>query len=85
MEKDQIMDELVKTIRFTFGVGADTPITGETVAFDIDGWDYLSHATLMIMVEKKFAIRIGEDESNELANVGALRDLVYAKLGRPSA
>jgi len=82
MEEAEIMPELVKTIRFTFGTPPDLAVSRETTAYDIDGWDSLSHATLMIMVEKKFGVHISEAESNDMANVGDLHDAICAKIFR---
>jgi acyl carrier protein len=55
-------------------------VTRRTEASDVDGWDSLSHATLMIMIARKFRIDITQDESNALVNVGDLIDLVQSKL-----
>lgn len=52
-----------------------------TEAADVDGWDSLSHATLLIMIERRFGIDITEGEGNELANVGDLVDLIQTKVG----
>ena len=70
---------VIDIIRRTFGA-PDAEVSRETEAADIDGWDSLSHATLMIMIERKFHIDITEDESNDLQNVGDLFDLIERKV-----
>jgi acyl carrier protein len=49
-------------------------------ANDIDGWDSLSHVTLLMAVEDHFQIEFGQYEVSRLSNVGALIDLISAKL-----
>ncbi len=83
-DQKPVMDELVQLIRFTFGADDSVPVTRETVAFDIDGWDSLSHATLLIMVEKKFGIQITNEEGEGLEDVGMLADLIERKAGKAS-
>jgi acyl-CoA synthetase (AMP-forming)/AMP-acid ligase II/acyl carrier protein len=60
-----------------------------TVADDIEGWDSLGHATLMLAVEKEFSIRFAESEMFSFANVGELADRVdvlrQEQRGNPSA
>lgn len=79
METAEIEAEVVAIIRKTFGA-PEAEVTRQTQSMDIDGWDSLSHATLMIMLERRFGIDITEDESNELADVGDLIDLIRRKV-----
>ena len=82
MTETEIMDEITSLIRMTFGLDGMVGVTRETVSYDVDGWDSLSHATLMIMVERKFDVSISEDDSNLIRNVGDLVDLVAAKIAQ---
>lgn len=62
-----------------FDVSPDS-ITRETVAADVDGWDSLGHVTLMMMIERRLNVVLGEDDTGDLADVGALIDKVSSQL-----
>jgi acyl carrier protein len=47
-------------------------IAPETTANDVEGWDSLSHANLIVAVEHQFAIRLAQREILALRNVGDL-------------
>ncbi len=51
-------------------------VTRETSAADVEGWDSLTHVTLMLTIEKKFAIRFKSSQVASLKNVGELADLI---------
>lgn len=53
----------------------------DTQASDIEAWDSLMHVTLMVNLERVFAIRFGSSEVAALKNVGELEDLINTKLG----
>lgn len=55
-------------------------ITRQTVAADVDGWDSLGHVTLMMMLERRLGVLLGEDDSGEMADVGALVDVISSQL-----
>jgi acyl carrier protein len=49
-------------------------ITRETTAADIDGWDSVSHATLILAIEENYAFQFADDEIFSFNNVGSLFD-----------
>lgn len=60
-------------------LGADKALFGpETTAEDIDGWDSISHASVIMAVERAFSIRFDDEEIYGFANVGAMYDRVRA-------
>ncbi len=60
-------------------LGADQDLFGpETTAEDIDGWDSISHASVIMAVEKAFSIRFEDEEIYGFANVGSMYDRVRA-------
>jgi acyl carrier protein len=59
----------------------DWAIEPETLAFEVPGWDSLSHAKVLLEVEKEFGIRFGASEVMRLDNVGDLDRLVTRKAG----
>jgi acyl carrier protein len=51
-------------------------VTRATTASDVEGWDSLTHVTLMLAIEKRFKIRFKSSQVASLANVGELADLI---------
>jgi acyl carrier protein len=75
MQDDEILPVVAELIRKTFRCpGAE--VTRETTAFDIDGWDSLSHTDLMLAVEQRFGVELPPDRMFDLPDVGALADLI---------
>lgn len=65
-------------------LGVDPAQLGDgTTAGDVEGWDSLSHVTLMFSIEQEFGIQFVGDEFANLSNVGALRSLIESKLEKP--
>ncbi len=58
----------------------DAVVTDATTADDIDGWDSVSHAILLMDVERAFGIRFVPDDVVDLDNVGDLVRAVDARL-----
>jgi acyl carrier protein len=52
--------------------------TRDTTAEDVDGWDSISHASVVMAVERAFSVRFSDEEIYEFANVGAMHDRVRA-------
>lgn len=75
MDQGAILDQVGEIIRRTFRApGAQ--VTRETTALDIDGWDSLSHTSLMMEVEAAFGIELPTERMFDLADVGELVDLI---------
>jgi acyl carrier protein len=51
-------------------------------AGDIDGWDSLSHAVLMLRLEKNCNVRIPASEGASFRNIGELVDRLVKLMGR---
>ena len=58
-----------------FGVDA-MKIRRATTAADIDGWDSVSHATLIMTLEEQYTIRFSDDEIYTLGDAGELYDRI---------
>jgi acyl carrier protein len=58
----------------------DFPLTDQTLANEVPGWDSLSHVRILAAIEKEFAIRFKTLEVLRLKNVGELQLLVDKKL-----
>jgi acyl carrier protein len=74
-----IIRELTSVFQMVFD-DDDITLKRSTTATDIDGWDSLSHITLLMAVEDHFDVEFGRAEIVDLADVGALIDLIDQKL-----
>jgi acyl carrier protein len=62
-----------KTLRVTFK-DPGLVIDRSTAAEDIDGWDSLSHAVLIMRLEKNCNVRIPTSMATSFQNIGELVD-----------
>lgn len=60
-------------------------VNDELTAAEVEGWDSLSHVTLMFSVEQEFGIQFMGEEFAELGDVGELRQLIEKKMGATRA
>lgn len=52
----------------------------ETHAYEVPGWDSLSHISVLVAVEKEYSIRFKTIEVLRLKNLGDLQRLIDAKI-----
>lgn len=57
-------------------------VKAETTADDVDGWDSLSHVTLIVAVETCFRIKFTQKELLTMRNVGDLAAAIESELNR---
>jgi len=78
MDEPQIYARLADTFQDVF----DDPIkvTPELSAYDVQGWDSLTHIRLLVTIEKAFKIRFSTSEIGRLETVGDLVALINAKV-----
>lgn len=74
-----ISDDLKKVILSVLELD-DWALTDSTLAFEVPGWDSLSHVNVVLAVEKHFGVRFGNSEVRRLMNVGDLQCLLDSKL-----
>lgn len=74
-----IKDDLKRVILTELGL-EDWQIDDETTAAEVPGWDSLSHANVILAVEKSFNVRFSSVEVLKLNSIGALQRLLDAKL-----
>jgi len=55
-------------------------ITRESNASTVEDWDSLAHVNLVTAIEKRYKIRFGLGELQELKNVGDMIELIEKKL-----
>lgn len=78
MDADAIEETLNEVFRNVFEK-PDLTIRKEMTANDVDGWDSLTHITLIAAVEKKFQLKFSTRDIAALQNVGNLIELIEAK------
>ena len=68
----QLLVSVLKHDRFVI----DDTLTAK----DVDGWDSLSHMTLITAIEERYGFRFKLKELNQMKTVGHLVDLILAKI-----
>jgi acyl carrier protein len=69
------MDELTSVFQQVFD-DDELIVTRATSAAEVEGWDSLTHVSLMLTIEKRFGIRFKSAQVASLKNVGELADLI---------
>lgn len=69
--KNSVSDTVLKYIADYFAVDIDQ-ISPATVAYDIEGWDSMSNAEIILGLEEKLGYELEPDELINLNNVGSL-------------
>lgn len=78
-----VIDELKTIFEMVFDQ-TGLVVTPETTSNDVEGWDSMSHVTMLLAVEDHFGIEFKSFEIANLKNVGALVALVEKKLAEKS-
>jgi acyl carrier protein len=76
MSRAEAFEAVAALIRRTFHA-PNLAVSDGTTADDVDGWDSLSHATLLLRIEKHFNLRIPDDVAYALRDVGQLVDSIF--------
>ena len=58
----------------------DLVLTADSNAQNVEDWDSLAHVNLVTAIEKKYKIKFGLAELQELKNVGDMSELIAQKL-----
>lgn len=80
MTKEEVLDQVSNIIHDVLDE-PDLPITFDTTADDVDGWDSFNHINIVVATEDNFGVKFNTAEIEELKNVGELVDLVLRKMG----
>lgn len=83
-ERAMILERVATVMRGVFSV-PEAIITRNTSSLDIDGWDSLSHALLILGIEEEFGIELPLEKTYELNDVGGLVDLIAETKGHLAA
>jgi acyl carrier protein len=73
-----VIEELGTVFEQVFDVKG-LKLTPATTSNDIEGWDSMSHVTMLMAVEDHFGIEFKPYEIANLVNVGALVSLIEKK------
>jgi acyl carrier protein len=74
----RILSALTDIFREVFD-DAEIRLSPETTADDIDAWDSLSHANLIVTIEERFGIKFVMKELLSFRNVGDLMKSIETK------
>lgn len=75
MDRTEIFERLNDIFREVFDDDSIT-VTDTSVAADIDGWDSLTHITLLSAVEDEFGISFNMKDVVKMKNVGDMVDII---------
>lgn len=75
MERSEIFERLNSVFRDVFDDETIT-VNDATTAADIDGWDSLTHITLISAVEDEFGITFNMKDVIKMKNVGDMADII---------
>ncbi|MBP5271189.1 MAG: acyl carrier protein [Clostridia bacterium] len=81
MAKSYTHAEIIEKLNeiFSFVLDDEVSLTPETTAADVDGWDSLSHITLIGEIEDAFGFRFLMKEVVGMKNVGEMIDIISAR------
>ena len=79
MEREEVMEKITEIARDIFD-DDELVLDDETIAADVDGWDSLTHLSLMNEIENEFEIKFEMKEVQGLNNVGELVDVIMERL-----
>jgi acyl carrier protein len=78
LRREDVVNRLNGIFRDVFD-SDDISVTDHTTAADVEGWDSLTHITLVLNVEREFRIKMTAAEVGSLKNVGQMIDLIVAR------
>ena len=79
MDRDDVMEKVTEIAREIFD-DEELELNDETIAADVDGWDSLTHLSLLNEIENEFEIRFEMKEVQGLNNVGELVDVILERI-----
>lgn len=74
MNRTEIYEKLAEVFEDIFDEAV--ALNDETTAADVDGWDSLTHISLLSAVEDEFDIKFDMKAVQGLKNVGAMVDII---------
>ncbi len=81
MSRDECAKRLSELMRDVFDA-EDLEYRDSLKAYDVEGWDSLSHVRFLITVEKEFGFRFTSGEIDGFNNVGEVLDVIVQRATR---
>ena len=79
MERNEIAEKIRKILTSVLK-HEKFEMKDELTATEVEGWDSLSHITIISEIEEAFNIKFKLKELNKLNNIGSLIEVVQSKL-----
>lgn len=79
MDKNEILNQLTIIFKNIFENDA-VILQMDTTANDVDGWDSLTHTSMIVEVEKHFNVKFKLKEVLSFKNVGDMVNMIHSKL-----
>lgn len=79
MTRDEVFERVAAAIARVFNLNGSGSISRSTTSADVEGWDSLSHAMLIMEIEGEFGIDLPLDRAYQAADAGELADLVQER------
>ncbi|MBK6445177.1 MAG: acyl carrier protein [Bacteroidetes bacterium] len=79
MDKNEILNQLTIIFKKIFENDA-VILQMDTTANDVDGWDSLTHTSMIVEVEKHFNVKFKLKEVLSFKNVGDMVNMIHSKL-----
>lgn len=79
MERDELVVKL-KDILVEILKHDDFEMRDDLTAAQVEGWDSLSHAMIIMEIENNFGVKFSLREINKLTDMGSLLSLIQSKL-----
>ena len=78
MTREEVFKNLNEVFQDVFD-DDEIMVNEETTANDIEDWDSLEHINLVVAVEQRFGMKFTMGEVNNMANVGAMVDIILER------
>ncbi len=78
-DRQEVLSQLISVMSGIFNL-EDVSVGEQTNAYDVDGWDSLSHARFVLSVEQHFKIRFPGDLLFDKENIGDMLDAITTLL-----
>lgn len=79
MELEELRGRIRRTVIAVLGHDR-FEMRDDLTARDVEGWDSLTHMSIITGLEKEFGVRFKLKEINKLKNMGTLIELIASKL-----
>lgn len=79
MTREEILVQVTSLLRDLLD-NDSLELTLETSASEVDGWDSVTHVSLLVAVQQHFGVKFRTAELEGLRNVGQLVDLIHARM-----